>query len=85
MTWIWPLLAFSLFLFPNVCVASSLDLCPLNLNDNVSTSSNITWAQAVDQPIRQFDGPSYLRPDIGRYFCRLQYLAYQLKLVQAAH
>ncbi|KAM0796804.1 hypothetical protein BDR22DRAFT_824895 [Usnea florida] len=43
----------------------SFDLCPLNSNDTVTTFSNITWAQAIDQPIRQFDGPSYLRPDIG--------------------
>ena len=50
----------------NGCVASSLDLCPLSLNDTVTPSSNITWSQAVDQPIRQLDGPSYLRPDIVR-------------------
>ncbi|CAD6577960.1 MAG: hypothetical protein ASARMPREDX12_008575 [Alectoria sarmentosa] len=59
------LVALSLFSFFDACIASSLDLCPLHLNDTVTTSSNITWAQAVDQPIRQFQGPSYLRPDIG--------------------
>lgn len=64
MTRIWTLIALSLS-FLNSCVASSLDLCPLNLNDTVTVSSNITWAQAIDQPIRHFDGPSYLRPDIG--------------------
>ena len=72
----WTLIVFSILPFFNACIAASLDLCPLSLNDTVTTSSNITWAQAVDQPISQFDGPSYLRPDIGTTFCRLQNLAY---------
>lgn len=75
---IWALIALSLFPLFNACVAASLELCPLNLNDSVTTSSNITWAQAVDQPIKQFDGPSYLRPDIGTYFCRLQHPAIEI-------
>ena len=65
-------IALFLSFFLSACLASSLDLCPLNLNDTVTTSSNITWAQAVDQPIRDFDGPSYLRPDIGMHFCRIR-------------
>ncbi|KAF6223315.1 hypothetical protein HO133_000157 [Letharia lupina] len=65
MTWMWTLIVLSWVFFFNACVAASLDICPLNSNDTVTTSSNITWAQAVDQPIRQLDGPSYLRPDIG--------------------
>lgn len=68
MSWTWTFVAVSFFSFFSVSIASSLDLCPLNVNDTVTTPSNITWAQAVDQPIRQFDGPSYLRPDIGTYF-----------------
>ena len=63
----WPrtLAVLSLFAFFNACIASSLDLCPLNDTDTITTSSNITWAQVIDQPIRHFTGPSYLRPDIG--------------------
>ena len=64
----WTLIAFALSIFFTTCIASSLDLCPLDLNGTVTSSSNITWAQTVDQPIREFYGPSYLRPDIGTSF-----------------
>lgn len=60
-----------LYFFFSACLASSLDLCPLNLNDTVTTSSNITWGQAVDQPIRHLNGRSYLRPNIGTCFYRI--------------
>ena len=84
MTWMWTLIVLSLCFFFDACVAASLDICPLNSNDTVTTSSNITWAQAVDQPIRQLDGPSYLRPDIGTYFCRLQHPAAELYSINGA-
>ena len=68
MTWDCTLIAFYLSIFATTCMASSLDLCLLESNGTVTTSSNITWAQVVDQPIREFDGPSYLRPDNGAFF-----------------
>ena len=71
MTWMWPLVALTLFLFLYLSVASSLDLCPMTPIKTVTTSSKVTWAQVLDQPIRQL-GPSYLRPDIGTYFCHPQ-------------
>ena len=58
----------------------SFDLCPLNLNDTVTTFSNITWAQASDQPIKHFDGPSYLRPDIGKFFSLTQHTTTKTRL-----
>ena len=78
MTQTWTVTALSLlslYFFINACAASSLDLCPLNSNDTITPSSNITWSQVIEQPIRQFDGSSYLRPDIGTSFYRLHHLA----------
>lgn len=45
--------------------ASIFDLCPLDLNETITNSSNITWAQVTNQTILQFGAPSYLRPDVG--------------------
>lgn len=44
---------------------SFIDMCPLDLNAKVSPYFNITWAQAVEHPVQQFQGPSYLRADVG--------------------
>ena len=55
----------SCFLFLRLSTASSLELCPLDLNATISPFSNITWAQVTNQSILSFGASSYLRPDIG--------------------
>ena len=43
----------------------ALNLCPLNPDEKVGVSS-ITWAQVLAKPIKDFEGISYLRPDVGK-------------------
>ena len=44
---------------------SFVNMCRLDLNAEVSPYYNVTWAQAVAHPVQHFQGPSYLRADIG--------------------
>lgn len=58
------LLALFFLSFLQFSWASSLDLCPLNATDEIF-APNITWGEVLKQTILQFNGASYLRPDIG--------------------
>ena len=58
----------NLILFVALCTATSLDLCSFDSNTIISPESNITWAQALTEPLRTFAGPSFLRPHIGGAF-----------------